>query len=105
MARFPYYKKNIEDLGRLLARARMDLAFRATFIADPKMHLRSIGLPENVIALIGFKVVDDTEGGVSVIPYRLNQTALDTEDPAYLEGLADLFPDAGNTGGSKKPLN
>lgn len=105
MARFPYYRKNIQDLGRLLARARVDPVCRKELVENPKKQLRLIGLPENVVALINFKIVDEPDGQVSVIPYRLNQAALDKEDTGYLEGLTDLFPVLDDADSKDETLN
>ncbi len=105
MARFPYYKHNIQELGRLLVRARMDPEFRKLFIDDPKKQLRLTGLPENVIELMDFKIIDKPEGTVSVIPYKLNQTSLENQDPNYLHGLADLFAEADEAKNRNKSNN
>ncbi|QDG77491.1 hypothetical protein [Labrenzia sp. PHM005] len=91
MARFPYYQKNIVALGKLLANARIDERCRTRLKHDPASELRKIGLPENVLKLMAFEIVDAESRKVTVLPYKLNQSRLDGKDPAYLGSLARQF--------------
>ncbi len=90
MARFPYYKENIRELGRLLAEASQDPDLRKRLETDPKSELRRIGLPEETMALFNFKVLSERAGQpVAVLPFRLNQQRLDRHDPDYLARVAE----------------
>lgn len=91
MARFPYYRHNIAALGKLLANARVDEHYRKRLKNDPTAELRKIGLPENVLHLMAFEIVDSDAKKVTVLPYKLNQPRLDKKDPAYLSQLAQQF--------------
>jgi|GEM_PF-2397971 len=93
MARFPYYKRNIAALGKLLADARLDPAIRAELSKNPNKLLAEIGLPDNVTQLVEFEVVDPADENAVVLPYRLNQERLDRKDPEYLTQLSNLFSD------------
>lgn len=89
MARFPYYRENIRELGRLLAEAAIDPDLRKRLETDPKSELRRIGLPEETTALFNFKVVNEQAGQpIAVLPFRLNQQRLDQHDPDYLARVA-----------------
>lgn len=90
MARFPYYKENIQALGRLLAEASLDPTLRKRLETDPVSELRRIGLPEETTALFNFKVVSEQVGKpFAVLPFRLNQQRLDRQDPDYLARVAE----------------
>ncbi len=90
MARFPYYKENIRELGRLLAEASVDPELCKRLESDPKSELQRIGLPEETIALFNFKVLSERVGRpVAVLPFRLNQQRLDRQDPDYLARVAE----------------
>ncbi len=91
MARFPYYKQNIAELGKLLAKARTDEAYRQYFLSAPQAELTRIGLPETACKLMTFKVVDGLNENAVALPYKLNQDKLDRADPEYLKGLAGTF--------------
>lgn len=91
MARFPYYKDNTKKLGKLLARARIDFKFREKLIANPKLALEEVGLPECVLQLMSFEVIDGNNQKSVVLPYKLNQNKLDRADANYLQSLAHTF--------------
>ncbi|MBN9670404.1 hypothetical protein [Roseibium aggregatum] len=92
MARFPYYRKNLRDLGELLARAAMDEGLRKEFQSDPKRFLSAIGLPAKTTELLRFTVVDEKETpGAVALPFRLNDAKLGASDDAYLSSLSSMF--------------
>lgn len=92
MARFPYHKENIRELGRLLAEASIDPKLRKRLETDPKSELRRIGLPDETMALFNFKVVSEQAGHpFAVLPFRLNQQRLDQHDPDYLARVAETI--------------
>ena len=91
MARFPHYKKNIVQLGKVIARARVDAQFRQKLIDNPARELAVVGLPESVQHLIAFKVIDAAKDNVIALPFRLNQKKLDDKDPEYLSAIAREF--------------
>lgn len=91
MARFPYYKRNVAALGKLIAQARVDPQVRRCLEQDPISALRKAGLPENVLQLMSFEVVDAKTENAVALPYRLNQKRLDAKDPTYLRSLAHQF--------------
>ncbi|MEP3429443.1 MAG: hypothetical protein ABJN98_12230 [Roseibium sp.] len=91
MARFPHYKKNIVELGKLLTRARIDTEFRERLLANPSKEMTRIGLPEQVQHLMTFKIVDATKDNVVALPYKLNQKRLTEKDPDYLGSIAQQF--------------
>lgn len=91
MARFPYRADNVAPLGRMLARARTDVEYRDQLLKDPKAELARIGLPENVVELMTFKIVDSTNEKAVALPYRLNQSKLDSQDQTYLKSIASTF--------------
>jgi hypothetical protein len=92
MARFPYYQKNIRKLGEVLARARTDQDFRQKFMANPESVLKEVELPPSVQHLMNFEVIDGSKHKAVVLPYRLNQSKLDSIDSEYVRGLANSFP-------------
>lgn len=92
MARFPYYQRNVVELGRLIAKAALDESFREKLIDDPNAKLSEIGLPHQTTALMNFKVVDgNTVTNPVALPFRLNQGKLDSNDQDYLSGLTKMF--------------
>lgn len=92
MARFPYYRRNVRDLGRLIARASQDPDFRASLSRDPAAALSEIGLPEQAVELLNFKVVDQKSVPNAVaLPFRLNGTKLHNNDEDYLQSLGKTF--------------
>ena len=92
MARFPYYQSNIKDLGRLIVRASKDSEFRKSLEQDPRAHLSSIGLPEQAVTLLNFKVVDQKSCPNAVaLPFRLNSDKLEGNDESYLQSLGSAF--------------
>jgi len=92
MARFPYYRHNVKDLGRLIAQASQDASFRATLENDPATALTKIGLPQQTVELLKFKVVDEkTVPNAVALPFRLNQTKVENKDEAYLQSLGKSF--------------
>ncbi len=93
MARFPYYKRNIAALGKLLAQARLDPKLRERLANDPNSLLAEIGLPENVTQLLEFEVVDSPDRNITVLPYKLDQERLDRADSTYLTQLSAMFAD------------
>lgn len=88
MARFPHHKHNVAELGKLLAKARLDRDFRKKLEADPQTELKKAGLPENVLHLMTFKIIDAANDKAVALPYKLNQQKLDQEDPDYLESIS-----------------
>lgn len=91
MARFPYYNSNIVELGKLIAKASIDQNFRAILKRDPASCLDEIGLPEQTTKLMNFSVVDAREHpNAKALPFRLNQSKLDSRNEAYIRGLASL---------------
>ena len=92
MARFPYYQKNIRKLGAVLARARTDHDFRQKFMSNPESVLKEVELPPSVQHLMIFEVIDGSSHKAVVLPYRLNQSKLDSRDGDYVRGLANSFP-------------
>jgi len=92
MARFPHYRRNVAELGRLLARAAMDESFRKALIDSPEETLASVGLPKETTSLMTFKVVDQrVQKNAVVLPYKLNDSKLENNDPAYAQELAKPF--------------
>lgn len=94
MARFPYYKKNAKELGKVLAKARLDQSFRRHLMENPKSALQEVGLPDCAQELMNFEIVDGANQNAVVLPFRLNQSKLDHNDPGYLQGLAQSFSKA-----------
>lgn len=95
MARFPYYAKNVSELGKLLARASLDPDVADRLRKDPKSILRSIGLPEQTTELLRFRVVDQTPGKKSIaLPFRLNEGKLQASNREYLAGLSNLIAES-----------
>lgn len=93
MARFPYYKRNIQALGRLLAQAALDEELRKSLQKDPASFLSELGLPAQTTDLMQFTVVDGKEARNAVaLPFRLNDAKLEAADKTYLEGLSALLP-------------
>lgn len=89
MARFPYYKHNIQALGRLLAEAAANPAVRKRLEENPRAELRRIGLPEEATELFHFKIVsEEADKPVAVLPFQLNQERLNRHDPEYLAQVA-----------------
>ncbi|MEP3047390.1 MAG: hypothetical protein ABJL55_10630 [Roseibium sp.] len=88
MARFPHYKRNAVEIGRILARARTDEAFRSRLSENPKEELGKIGLPESVLHLIEFEIIDAKNEKVVALPYKLNESKLEQKDPEYLRSIA-----------------
>ncbi|WP_422376208.1 hypothetical protein [Roseibium sp.] len=91
MARFPYYRRNIVALGRLLAEARVDPEKRAALKNAPQQILSDLGLPEHVTKLISFEVVDGASSDVVALPYRLNEKRVSQGNREYLSGLGAMF--------------
>lgn len=92
MARFPFYKKNIATLGKLIAQASLDAEVRLRLQKDPSWFLADIGLPEQTTKLINFKVIDQKSYPKAVaLPYRLNSEKLRYADTAYLSNLSAMF--------------
>ncbi|WP_428525243.1 hypothetical protein [Roseibium sp.] len=91
MARIPYYRSNIAELGRVLATARTDKNFRQKFMENPKSVVAEIGFPAAVNSLMEFEVVDAATDKATVLPYRLNQKRLDERDATYLLSIAHGF--------------
>jgi hypothetical protein len=92
MARFPHYKRNVQEIGRLLARASMDADFRAKLIASPAETLSEIGLPNETTSLISFKVVEQSNSrNAVVLPYRLSDEKLRNKDVDYVQNLGRSF--------------
>ncbi|GGB44462.1 hypothetical protein GCM10011316_15600 [Roseibium aquae] len=89
MARFPYYQNNVKDLGRLLAQASVDPEFYSMLHADPQAALAEIGLPEETVALISFKIVKaETDARSITLPYRVDKTKIRGRDLAYLSDIS-----------------
>ncbi|PVB63610.1 hypothetical protein [Labrenzia sp. 011] len=92
MARFPFYKSNIKDLGKLIAKAALDEDFRRSFTENPSALLEEIGLPPQSTKLLTFKVVDQGEVPNAVaLPYRLSTEKLKTGNETYLRDLSRTF--------------
>ncbi|POF29285.1 hypothetical protein [Roseibium marinum] len=92
MARFPYYKKNVKELGKLIARAALDENFRKALQENPSMELAGVGLPQQTTELIEFKVVDGKENPNAVaLPFRLNQNKINSANEAYLFEISKMF--------------
>mgnify|MGYP007100298023 CR=1 FL=1 len=92
MARFPYFSRNMKELGRLLAKASLDPSFSEELKRDPTRTLKGIGLPEQTIALLEFRIVDErTCPNARIVPFRLNANKLATGDRDYVEGVARLL--------------
>ncbi|MTI46084.1 hypothetical protein JM93_00269 [Roseibium hamelinense] len=87
MARFPYRKDKVADLGRLLAQAAVDEQTRSRLQDDPKAALNGI-LPGVTKDLFSFEVVSEADQKIAVLPYRLNKTKLANQDPEYLASVA-----------------
>ncbi|WP_417709475.1 hypothetical protein [Roseibium aggregatum] len=92
MARFPYYQRNVKDLGRLIARAATDEHFRRELERDPAGAMSKIGLPKETVALLRFKIVDQKSNPNAVaLPFRLNDKKLESSNEEYLKGLSATF--------------
>lgn len=92
MARFPYYKSNTKDLGRLIARAATDEDFRKALEENPAALLDEIGLPSQTTQLLSFKIVDRKSVPNAVaLPYRLNDEKLKNGNESYLKDLSRSF--------------
>ncbi|TYC65900.1 hypothetical protein FMN63_26465 [Stappia sp. BW2] len=92
MARFPYYQRNVKELGRLIAKAATDELFRRELERDPEGALSQIGLPKETVALMRFKIVDQKSNPNAVaLPFRLNDKKLESSNEAYLKGLSATF--------------
>jgi hypothetical protein len=92
MARFPYYQRNVKDLGKIIARAATDAHFRCELERDPVGTLSKIGLPQETVALMRFKIVDQKSNPNAVaLPFRLNEKKLETSNEEYLKGLSGTF--------------
>lgn len=92
MARFPHYKSNIRELGKLIAQASVDQNFRSKLKQDPASFMEEIGLPEQTTKLMKFSIVDASEHpNAMALPFRLNQAKLDSGNEAYLRGLASFI--------------
>jgi len=92
MARFPYHQRNVAELGRLIAKAALDERCLKELQENPAAKLSEIGLPPQTTELMEFRVVDGKEHANAVaLPYKLNQSKLDTENADYLSGLSKMF--------------
>ncbi|KZM49882.1 hypothetical protein [Labrenzia sp. OB1] len=92
MARFPYYQKNVKELGKLIARAALDENFRKRLQENPSNELAAIGLPQQTTELVEFKVVDGNEAPNAVaLPFRLNQNKINSANETYLSGISKMF--------------
>lgn len=87
MARFPHYRRNVAALGKLIARARLDEGYRKRLMENSAAELKAAGLPENVLALMSFKIIDAQDAKTVALPFRLNQRKLDKKDGAYLRSI------------------
>jgi len=86
MARFPYYHRNINALGRLIAQAASDPDFLSRLSSNPNAALEEIGLPKQTTALMNFRVVKETSGRQSItLPFRVDTSKIKAGDAAYLE--------------------
>ncbi|ASP32634.1 hypothetical protein CHH27_04735 [Labrenzia sp. VG12] len=92
MARFPHYKSNVIELGRLLARASLDESVREALVSSPQEALAQIGLPKHATSLMTFKVVDQRlQENAVVLPYKLNDDKLASNIAGYAEDLGKHF--------------
>ncbi|MES0882256.1 hypothetical protein [Roseibium sp. SCP14] len=92
MARFPFHKSNIRELGRLLAKASLDEKIMASLQNDPASCLEQIGLPAQTTKLMTFNVIDQKQHpNAKALPYRLNTRKLRSGDRAYLRELSQSF--------------
>ncbi|MEM9634534.1 MAG: hypothetical protein AAGA50_24610 [Pseudomonadota bacterium] len=92
MARFPYHKSNIRELGRLLAQASLNDKTKAALQQDPTACLEQIGLPAQTTRLMKFNVVDQKEHpNAKALPFRLNTEKLQSGDKSYLRALSRSF--------------
>ncbi|CTQ53859.1 hypothetical protein LP7551_02388 [Roseibium album] len=92
MARFPYYQRNVKELGRLLANAALDQELRKSLGNNPSDYLSKIGLPKKSIELLTFKVVDQNCCPNAVaLPFRLSDEKLENGNTAYLQRLSTPF--------------
>ncbi|MEE4013903.1 hypothetical protein V1T76_17680 [Roseibium sp. FZY0029] len=92
MARFPYYQRNVKELGKLIARAATDEQFRSELERDPAGVMSELGLPKETVALMRFKIVDQKSNPNAVaLPFRLNNKKLESSDKEYLKGLSTTF--------------
>ena len=92
MARFPYYQRNVKELGKLIARAATDEQFRGELERDPAGVMSELGLPKETVALMRFKIVDQKSNPNAVaLPFRLNDKKLESSDKEYLKGLSTTF--------------
>lgn len=92
MARFPYHERNVAELGKLIARASLDRKMRNALEQDPSSHLAAIGLPDQTVQLMTFKVIDQKAVPNAVaLPFRLNSAKLERKDAAYLQSLGNAF--------------
>ncbi|EFO33874.1 hypothetical protein TRICHSKD4_0993 [Roseibium sp. TrichSKD4] len=93
MARFPYHKSKVSALGRLLAKAATDPAFKAELMQNPQEVLKKAALPDVTLQLFNFNVVDGAQNTPMIaLPYRLNEQKVAECDPEYLAGVARLVP-------------
>ena len=92
MARFPYYKKNVTALGKLLAHAATNKGTLARLKKDPSSCLAEIGFPQQTTTLIDFQIVEQSQDLKAVaLPYKLNAEKLRRKDKDYLCRLSSLF--------------
>ncbi|GAA0781573.1 hypothetical protein E1180_21105 [Roseibium denhamense] len=91
MARFPFYRQNIQALGRLIAEARLDENKRKALIDNPKKYLAEIGLPEKTTELMSFAVIDDPDRKSVALPYKLDTELVRSDDSSYLGSLGAQF--------------
>jgi hypothetical protein len=92
MARFPYHERNVQELGKLIARAALNDQFRKSLQDDPSVHLSAIGLPKQTTELLRFNVVDGKQyPNATALPFRLNQKKLDSNNEDYLAGLSRML--------------
>lgn len=92
MARFPYYQSNVKKLGMLIAKAATNESFRRELEKDPTSVLSNVGLPEQTVALMTFKIIDQKKIPNAVaLPFRLNEEKLRSSNEEYLKGLSATF--------------
>ena len=92
MARFPYYRRNTADLGRLLAKANLNPDFAEKLKSAPRSVLAALGLPAQTTELIDFKVVDERDCyKARVLPFKLNPAKLSSADVSYVTSVAKLL--------------
>lgn len=92
MARFPYHRSNVRELGRLLAMAALDEKCNSALQANPAERLAEIGLPKQTTELLTFRVVDQNRHpNATALPFKLNAEKLRREDSSYLTGISRNF--------------